>query len=331
MHGAESLGGQTCEAALVVGALGVADGERAQPGLQARRAGGHSARVDAAAEKAAERHVADEPQRHGLVEPAHDVAAPGRLVALLRPRGQLPVALDAHLAATCGERVAGRQLVHIADDRVRIGNEVVGEIARQTLRIEGATDVRVSQHRAQLGAEHEPAVRFRVVRRLFAHAVAGEKQQLAAAVPHGEAEHAVEMIETMLAVLLPGVNDHLRIGRGGEAVPGTLEVRTQRAVAVDLAVENDGHRAVLVADRLVAGDEIDHAQARDAERRGALDVIAERVRATVRQRAHHALEHDAVGTNTRRRHEAGDAAHDSELARGRRCVEEPAIGAESLR
>jgi len=85
VHGAQALGRQTGEAALVVRALGVADRERAQAWLLPHGTGRDRGGVDAAAEEAAERHVADEPQRHRVVEPPHDLAAPRRLVAVLGP------------------------------------------------------------------------------------------------------------------------------------------------------------------------------------------------------------------------------------------------------
>ena len=42
-----------------------------------------------------------------------------------------------------------------------------------------------------------------------------------------------------------------------------LEVLAKLAIVVDLAIQNDRHRPVLVGDRLVSGDKVDHAQALD--------------------------------------------------------------------
>jgi len=79
----------------------------------------------------------------------------------------------------------------------------------------------------------------------------------------------------VLAVLLPRMHDDLGVRGRSEPVAAALEVRAQRGESVDLAVEGDVHRAVLVADGLIAGDEVDHAQPCDAERGGTVDVIAE--------------------------------------------------------
>src|SRR5205814_2626968 len=138
--------------------------------------------------------------------------------------------------------------------------------------------------------------------------------------------HPVGVIGGVLAVLLPGVHDDLGVRGRSEPVAAALEVRAQRGESVDLAVEGDVHRAVLVADGLIAGDEVDHAQPRDADRGGTVDVIAEGVGAAVRERAHHALEHRAVGANAGWRHEAGDATHGSVLLGRRRRRDDAAVG-----
>ena len=68
------------------------------------------------------------------------------------------------------------------------------------------------------------------------------------------------------APLLVGVDDDFGVGRRVEAVAGGLELAAQLAEVVDLAVEDDPDRAVLVVDRLVAGREVDDAQPAHAER-----------------------------------------------------------------
>src|ERR1700749_2625284 len=65
------------------------------------------------------------------------------------------------------------------------------------------------------------------------------------------------MIETSLAPLLPGVDDDFGVGMGPEGVAKPRQLRRQRLKIVDLTIEDDAHRAVLVELRLVAGHEID--------------------------------------------------------------------------
>ena len=69
-------------------------------------------------------------------------------------------------------------------------------------------------------------------------------------------------------------------------VAAAAELGAELAVVVDLAVEDDRDRAVLVVDRLVAGLEVDHPQPLDPERHVAVAVDPARVRAPVLERAH---------------------------------------------
>ena len=57
------------------------------------------------------------------------------------------------------------------------------------------------------------------------------------------------------------MDDHLGVAVRAEAVPARLELGADVGEVVDLAVEDDPDRAVLVGERLIAGREIDDAQA----------------------------------------------------------------------
>ena len=60
--------------------------------------------------------------------------------------------------------------------------------------------------------------------RLYAQAVAGEKQRLVVAIPDGEGEHAVEALEAAGAPLPPGGEDRLGVALGDEGVPLRLQL-----------------------------------------------------------------------------------------------------------
>ncbi len=98
------------------------------------------------------------------------------------------------------------------------------------------------------------------------------------------------MPDAVLSVLLVEMDDGLGVAVRGESVPPRLELVAELAVVVDLPVENDDHRAVLVGDRLIARLEVDHAQALNAERHAVGDELPARVRPSVLDRSAHALQ-----------------------------------------
>ena len=105
------------------------------------------------------------------------------------------------------------------------------------------------------------------------------------------------------------MDDHLGVALGGEAVAVAAQAAPQLAEVVDLAVEHDGHRAILVVDGLVARDEVDHAQALDAEPDPVIEVQATSVRPAVRLRLAHALQDLALHRSAGGPCHARDPAH----------------------
>src|ERR1041384_1895444 len=105
-----------------------------------------------------------------------------------------------------------------------------------------------------------------VVDRLLAHAVAREDEPAASAVPDAEREHAVDRLDDAGLALLVEVDDDFGVGARPELVAIVEPQRlSQRGVGVDLPVERDPDRAVLVGHRLVPGgaevDDGEHAMA----------------------------------------------------------------------
>ena len=82
--------------------------------------------------------------------------------------------------------------------------------------------------------------------------------------------------------------------------PSGLQLGDQLLEVVDLAVEDDDHRAVFVEQRLLAGGDVDDRQAPVAEADAGLDVQAAFVRAAVVLRLVHALQHGAIDRRARR-------------------------------
>jgi hypothetical protein len=167
------------------------------------------------------------------------------------------------------------------------------------------------QNRLQLGAEKQRAViEHGVVQRLDAEPVARHEERLTVAVPQRKGEHAAEAVHALLAPLLPGVHDDFGVALGVEDVAVRLQLGYQLAVVVDLAVEDDHHRAVLIEQGLLTGGDVDDGQAPVAKAETGLDMQTAFIRAAVQLRVVHALQDMAV-------HRAGaacveltrDAAH----------------------
>src|SRR5690242_7821423 len=152
----------------------------------------------------------------------------------------------------------------------------------------------------ELGSEEQPAVLLDVVAGLLSHAVACDQQPTAWLVPYRKREHAVQEVEAADAVLFVEVRDRLAVGPGAELVTGGLQTVPQLGEVVDLAVQHQPDRAVLVRERLMAALDVDDREApepesdRRAGRSGLRKVVAVVVRSAMPERGRHPFEHGAV-------------------------------------
>src|SRR5262249_39797325 len=127
------------------------------------------------------------------------------------------------------------------------------------------------------------------------------------AVPDREREDAVEVIDNRIAELLVEVQDDLGVGVAAEAMRLVLEKAAELAVVVDLAVEDDDSRAVLVGNWLVPAAEVDDRQpaAPEPDLRFEVDPLV--VGATMCHHARHRAERLAI--DRRRAFNANDSAN----------------------
>ena len=99
------------------------------------------------------------------------------------------------------------------------------------------------ENRLDLGREDEPLAAFHArgdtapVKRFLPHAVAREKQSPPPGVPEREGEHAAEPQHAVVAPLLVGVHDGLRVGARAVFVAGRFEPLPVDAAALGPAVE----------------------------------------------------------------------------------------------
>ncbi len=119
----------------------------------------------------------------------------------------------------------------------------------------------MGQEGLHFGAEQQALGEPGVIEGLDPQAVPGQEQALFAAVPDGEGEHAVHGLQAVGAVFLVGVDDHLGVARGGEAVAGLDEIGPDFRVIVQLAVVDDPDSLVFVGQGLMPGLKIDDGQA----------------------------------------------------------------------
>ncbi len=98
----------------------------------------------------------------------------------------------------------------------------------------------------QLAGKRQPARLVAVDQRFLAQAIAAEHQLPPPRIPEGDGEHPVQVPKAVDALVFVQVDDRLRVATGREAVTGTFQPMTQFGEIVDLAVEDDPDRSVLV-------------------------------------------------------------------------------------
>jgi hypothetical protein len=153
-------------------------------------------------------------------------------------------------------------------------------------------EIRVPEQRLDLRGEHQGPADFCIKERLLAEPVAGEHEPLPLRVPDREREHAIQRLGAPLPELLVKMDQDLGVAARLEAVPLRLERAAQLLVVVDLAVEDDLDRAVLVPHRLGAQRrQVDDRQPTVAERALLVFVKTLSVRPAVGDRRGHRADH----------------------------------------
>ena len=98
--------------------------------------------------------------------------------------------------------------------------------------------------------------------------------------------------------------------------PRRGKLLAELAVVVDLTIQDDAMRAVLVVDRLVSGFEVDHPQALNSEPRATLEMNPARVGAAMLEQVAHRLERAAIGGTPIHSHLTADSTHAVSLDAG---------------
>ena len=199
------------------------------------------------------------------------------------------------MATAQAQAMTGRKLVRLLEYAARLCDIAQREIFLKREWIDDASHTAVGQERLQLGTKEQGSiVEEGVVQRLYAKPVACHEERLPVTVPQRKGEHASKALDAVDAPRLPRVDDDFRVTAGAKHMPERLQLGHQLPVVVNLAVEDDDHRSVLVEKRLLATGDVDDRQPAVAQTQSRLDMQAALVRTAVQLRVIHALESRAV-------------------------------------
>ena len=167
------------------------------------------------------------------------------------------------------------QLRDPADHRPRRGHELEGQVFVKGHGIDPLPQRGVAQQRLELRCEQQASALDRVVERLDAHSVPRQQKPAKPQVQHREREHAVEVLDHVLAPFLIGMDQGLGVRLGDKGVAGRDQAIAQLWKVVDLAVLDHPDGGVFVVDRLMPTLEVDDRKAARAERHtaGVLDPL----------------------------------------------------------
>ena len=249
------------------------------------------ARVHAAREQHADRHVGGQVRADGARQPLADLLRQlvQRLATQLagRQRARPRVALDLTRPPSATSRCPGSSLRAARKIVAGAGTAFERQVGLDRLGVDVAREARQREQRLQLGREGQPALDDAVDERLDPERVARQHEPPAAHVPQRQGEHPAQPFDERRPALLVEVHEHLDVRAGAERMAAALQLTTQRAMVVELAVADHEHRAVLVGQRLIAVGGVDQREPADRQPGDVVEVVPGAVRPAVRERGGH--------------------------------------------
>ncbi len=200
---------------------------------------------------------------------------------------------------------------------VRRRHVAVGQIGVEGQRVGLPQHRRVLQNPLDLRGKMQPLGGQPVVEGLLAEAVARQQQPAAPRIPEGEREHAPQAVHQPVSLLLVEMHQHFRVAARAEGMTLAGQLAAQVLEVVDLTIEDDPDRAILVAQRLRrVRRQIDDRQPPMAEAQAAVEVHAASVGPAMAQHVGHAVEHPPVDPALRLEPiDPRDPAHGRNLSR----------------
>src|SRR4051794_6407914 len=117
--------------------------------------------------------------------------------------------------------------------------------------------------------------------------IAGHHESLTRAIPEREREHAPQVVDQVIAILLVQGDDDFAIAVGEKPIAVSVELAPQLWIVVDLAVADEPDRSGCIAQRLRAAGNIDDREASMPQAHRAIVIDALAIGAAMLQTVEH--------------------------------------------
>src|SRR5215470_6000041 len=195
--------------------------------------------------------------------------------SIVRSQWQVPVLIDAEFAALVEcKRMPWHELAYAGVKGFLPGEVTKGEKLRQHVRLKFGLDAGISENHLDFRPEQEVVRCKAVIEGLDAQAVASNEQAPAFGVPDGKGKHATQMLNAVFPVFLVEVDYGFGVALRTVRVPASKQLFAQGAMVVDFSVKNYPQCPVFIAERLMAGCEVDDAEPAHPDAHPALRVNA---------------------------------------------------------
>ena len=201
------------------------------------------------------------------------------------------VPLHRQVAVLVGKAVSSRQLVHVFEDGVLIGDIFIGQVLGDLLLVQLLFKTRMGEKTFDLRPEQELVSLLVIVEGLDAENVPGAEELLLFLVPDDKGKHAPQLLQNLLPVLLVPVENGLRIRAGFKHMALFQQVVPQGLKVVNLPVEHQHLGAVLVEKGLPAALQVDDGKPPEAQGNACIHIIVRVVRSPVDNPVRHGLYH----------------------------------------
>ncbi len=185
--------------------------------------GGHDrARVDTAAEEGAEGDVADQLPGDRPVQAISHFAGELALVDVHLGGRRFPELMNRRGSVAVDQPTAGSKLLDVPVGGPRKGHVEEGQILQHRVGVDAFVSAGQPPDRPRLGGEPQLSFVDLVVEGLDSERIASQEEVSFPAVPDGEGEHAVELVDALRPLFFVQVDDDFRVAMASEGVTAAL-------------------------------------------------------------------------------------------------------------